>query len=779
MKFTLKFPIALLLIAVVFLSSVCFYPANGSTGTSSAQDEPFFGVTFGGNTTSEAKLLIDKVKGYTNLFVVDNWDIAMNETALNEICEYAVDAKLNIMVYFSFILYNYTIQVGNFYNSTTWNDVGVSPFHMAWLNTARERWGNKFLGVYLYDEPGGKQIDKGYYFGNTTTRTGGNVKTFANVSDYSDAANRFVRSVLRSGSMQHLINSSIANSINSPMPVFTSDNALYWFDYLAGYDAVFAELGWNHNQAQHVALCRGAANVQNKQWGAIITWAYNDPPYLASGTQMLEDLNMAYDSGAKYLIVFNYPQINPYGALTEEHFKTMETFWNQIHSSTRNVVGNEDGRVAIVLPKDYGWGMRQPNDKIWGLWPADDLSPQIGAKIATLIKQYGLNLDIIYDDPQFNYTEKYSTIYYWNGTTYQSPQPFFNISAPTALYPSLAIAAIVLTCVPSYFVIKNKKRRTPTQPPSQATIQDTSSSKAILTNLGHGQLELVDNTIKFRSDKGYLRNRKEIIKEIPVTDVESIKQAGSELSLTWKGGTDIFVIEEPALAEKISEKTNLHLEEQKRVLQNRKIMQVEITKTLSGALEIVDSLFDVLRSLQKRIDWTQIESYSNRSEEAAKRLINQTIGSVNLDFSKLLLAVEKHLPKETSKETYDLLRTLYEYFCSLTSKNKLPEEIHPNYKEAKATILAYYTLNDIILSIIVGDKDAQREIDELIMLLEALPKVPDLKIKTSDIKDIINKLSTEKEKEAFIEESRMLFRQFLSHNHSPGAVGNFSFANPK
>ena len=30
---------------------------------------------FGGNTTSQAKLLIDKVKGYTNLFIVDSCDL--------------------------------------------------------------------------------------------------------------------------------------------------------------------------------------------------------------------------------------------------------------------------------------------------------------------------------------------------------------------------------------------------------------------------------------------------------------------------------------------------------------------------------------------------------------------------------------------------------------------------------------------------------------------------------------------------------------------------------
>ena len=768
MKFTMKFPIALLLITTVVLPSICFHQAIGSTGSTPAHEETFFGVTFGGNTISEAKILIDKVKGYTNLFIIDNWDIALNETALNEICQYAVDANLNIMVYFNFIFMNAS-QL-NLSRLNLFTEAGITPFHIPWLSSAYDRWGDKFLGAYILDEPGGKQIDVGHYSGFTTVYSGRNQTTFANVSSYGDAANRFVRGLDSRYYLGQLINfsypGSVPNATGRAIPAFTADNALYWFDYLAGYDAVFAELGWNHNEAQHIALCRGAANAQNKQWGAIITWASNDPPYLANGTQMLEELNRAYDSGAKYIIVFNYPQINPYGALTEEHFNTMETFWNRIRTSPRNMVGNEDGRVALVLPKDYGWGMRQANDRIWGLWPADDLSPQIGEKIATLIKQYGFNLDIIYDDPQFNYTQKYSTIYYWNGTTYHSPQSFFNISAPYMLYPSLAIAAIVLTCIPSYFVIKNKKRRPPTQPPSQATILVPSSSKAILTNLGHGQLELVDNTIRFRTEKGYLRNRKEIIKEIPVTDVESIKRVGSELSVTWKGVTDIFVIEEPTLVEKISEKTNETLEEQRKILQNKEIMQNEITKILSVALEIVDSLFDVLRSLQKRIDWNQIESYSVLSEENGRSLMNQKIGSINLDFSKLLQAVEKHLPKETLKETYDLLRTLYEYFCLLASKNELPDEIHPNYKDAKTTVLAYYTLNDIILSITVGDKDTQREINQLMTLLEDLPNATDLKINISELKEVINKLGTKKEKEDFIEESRVVFRQFLSHNNS-------------
>ena len=81
-------------------------------------------------------------------------------------------------------------------------------------------------------------------------------------------------------------------------------------------------------------------------------------------------------------MVFNYPQINPYGALTEDHFRAMQAFWAHIHRFPGNGLEKVDGQVALVLPKDYGWGMRNEHDSIWGLYPPDDLTPLIGEKIS-------------------------------------------------------------------------------------------------------------------------------------------------------------------------------------------------------------------------------------------------------------------------------------------------------------------------------------------------------------------------------------------------------------
>lgn len=363
-------------------------------------NQVYFGVTFGLNTTSQAKTLIDKVKNYTNLFIVDSFYVdtvneTVNGTSLTEICDYAVSQGLSIIVYFAYISHQ------------------IYPWQIIWVEHAEERYGNKFLGIYFYDEPGGKQIDLHSWSSDASI-----ISLFANVTTYSEAANTFIQSL---GSIQ-----SMKDMQTLGIPAFTSDYALYWFDYLAGYDTVFAELSATEgatSKTQQIALCRGAANVQNKGWGAIITWSFTCPPYLENGTMLLQDMQTAYQAGAKYIVVFNSPgnitcpEGNPYGVLTEDHFSAMEEFWNQIHNGQKSTFGTEKGQVALVLPKDYGWGMRTPTDSIWGLWNADNLSSTIWNDTNLLIDEYGLHLDIIFNDTKFNFgyfSREYSKIDYWN-----------------------------------------------------------------------------------------------------------------------------------------------------------------------------------------------------------------------------------------------------------------------------------------------------------------------------------------------------------------------------
>src|SRR5208337_400154 len=196
-------------------------------GSSNQQTVPpgfYVGVSFCGNTTAQAKLLIDRVKSYTNLFVVQSGPVSTNETVLNEIVDYAVASGLDVIVYFGFFNPDY-------------------PWRVSWLDYAKEQWGNHFLGVYLDDEPGGQIIDANWtgisrqleisnlpaYYSH-----GQGINLALNGSDPYDSNQGTDVAIHFVSDWQAELNLSQlqSRSINS----FTSDYALYWFDYLVGYN---------------------------------------------------------------------------------------------------------------------------------------------------------------------------------------------------------------------------------------------------------------------------------------------------------------------------------------------------------------------------------------------------------------------------------------------------------------------------------------------------------------------------------------------------------------
>jgi hypothetical protein len=168
---------------------------------------------------------------------------------------------------------------------------------------------------------------------------------------------------------------------------------------------------------QEIALVKGAAHLQDKDWGAIVTWKYNDVPYLDSGEEIYQQLSMAHQAGAKYLIIFDYPTIenNPYGVLTDDHFEALQKLWADMHDNNVLIKSDLQAEAVLVLPQNYGWGMRHVEDRIW-LWGPDEHSQMIWDITQKLLDTYGINLDIVYDDPQFPVTGKYDKIYYWNQT---------------------------------------------------------------------------------------------------------------------------------------------------------------------------------------------------------------------------------------------------------------------------------------------------------------------------------------------------------------------------
>jgi hypothetical protein len=429
--------------------------------------EPVYvGVTYCGNSVEEGKLLIDKVKDYTNLFVLQSGTLQRDFESVNELGDYAVNAGLNFLPYFGYY---------------------VEESFSVWLESAKQKWGNHFLGVYYGDEPGGKMIDGYVEFKNTTTGNSimktmygdvvleqadgavihyefsgvihlylpnmpqnsntanetqtdiyatfypdGTIKIdetnttladiqIANLADYAtyeellnlhpikgvnEATNKFI--TRNQCNIEYLGNSTT---------VFTSDYALYWFDYLAGYDVILTHMGWNHTVNQQIALSRGAANLQNKDWGIVITWKYNRSPYLANGTEILDQLSTAYKCGAKYFVVFNYYDTNsgPYGTMENEHFEALESFWNNVMRNPDVVHGSIKADSVLVLPQNYGWSMRGGvEDRIWGIFEAGNKTKPIWSLMEAILQDHDLRTDIVYEDPAFPLGPEYKNIYYWD-----------------------------------------------------------------------------------------------------------------------------------------------------------------------------------------------------------------------------------------------------------------------------------------------------------------------------------------------------------------------------
>jgi len=355
----------------------------GVTSTQkSLPPDVYVGVTADGNVTA-TKILIDKTKDFTNLLIINNPDVIRNETSLKEVCDYAERAGLSFFVFMAhpaFWQFNY------------------NPFE--WIKEAKTGYGDYFLGVYLYDEPGGNQLDRGSF------------RQFDERSmppTYLDAANTYV----------YYLYLQMRDFIKTDKLV-TSDYGLFWFDYEAGYDAIFCEFGENRVKEINIALCRGAAEMHNKTWGVMITWAQDNPPYMESASELYGDMVTAYEAGAKYIVVFNHPQLGPYGLLTEEHFAAMKQFKEFARKNPQNHTSNVQ-KLAYVLPQNYGWGMRNEKDKIWGVWDADEQSLGIWSDLSNLVKQYSYNFDIVYNSGWTRLFAKqhYKSLVWWNGTIRQ------------------------------------------------------------------------------------------------------------------------------------------------------------------------------------------------------------------------------------------------------------------------------------------------------------------------------------------------------------------------
>jgi hypothetical protein len=353
-----------------------------------SKPDVFVGVDVAYGNETDVYTVADAVSGYANLIVIGSLNVTQDTAALTRVCDFLYQKGFYFIVYVGFVKYN------------ALPPRGPDP---AFFGMASARWGDKFLGAYFFDEAGGKQLDIQEVVSAPTSGF--------DTGDYSYASEAFVAGL--TGYLTLAL--GWFNSSPAQLHLFISDYALYWYDYLSGYGTVFTEFVGNQSRQIAVALDRGAARTLGEDWGVMVTYQGNEPE---NATQLYSDMTFAWQSGAKYIVVFdgNSTEASPCGVLTQAHLDAMKKFWNYTKTTKRS--GEYPADTAYVLPADYGYGFRGPSDTIWGLWNADALSAKVWNDANSLLANYGNGLDIVYEnriDSQ-PIALPYKTLIFWNGT---------------------------------------------------------------------------------------------------------------------------------------------------------------------------------------------------------------------------------------------------------------------------------------------------------------------------------------------------------------------------
>jgi hypothetical protein len=184
----------------------------------------------------------------------------------------------------------------------------------------------------------------------------------------------------------------------------------------------------------------------------------------------------------------------------------------------------------------------------------------------------------------------------------------------------------------------------------------------------------------------------------------------------------------------------------------------DLLKVINASIEIVDLSFDILIGLRnKRIDWQLLEGYSKELGDTFS-FSGQSMPFLNLSFLEILSAVNNRNPNEISKETFLILTAISKYFDALNLDDDV-KDISPNYLLAKAIIMSYYELNDLLLGKVVNDKVDKREQRQLEGTIQILVNGTDFNINLEAFMSNIEKMIPENDLQSFIEGNREIFKE--------------------
>ncbi|HLN90007.1 MAG TPA: hypothetical protein VK253_08075 [Candidatus Binatia bacterium] len=273
--------------------------------------------------------------------------------------------------------------------------------------------------------------------------------------------------------------------------------------------------------------------------------------------------------------------------------------------------------------------------------------------------------------------------------------------------------------------------------------------------------EVSEGVLKFFDAKGFPKKRWALIKEIPISEVSNVENFGNELNITWNGVVYSFVLKKKSESfSELRDQIRGLLEQQQKteeITDQASLRKIDLTGLVNVSIGIVDLTFDILMGLhEKRIDWMRLEGSADKLGRSWN-FTSQTVAPLNLDFEKVSAAIGKQIPKEVAKETFIILKSIYTYFEGLKPADM--EKVH--FQNAKLSILAYYTLNDLLFGKVIGEKDSRKESLALEDILLSLANESNVKVNFEELQVNMDRLDAEMIDENTIEEARAIFKKKL------------------
>jgi hypothetical protein len=282
--------------------------------------------------------------------------------------------------------------------------------------------------------------------------------------------------------------------------------------------------------------------------------------------------------------------------------------------------------------------------------------------------------------------------------------------------------------------------------------------------------ELKDEKLTFYVSKGLFKKHWVVLKEFPLYEITKTEVVGNLLGVTWNEVAYWFNLKKTRLDEigklhqeivKLTAEHRQATDAQEKKNQRVALRKSELLAAINASLPLIDGCFDVLMGLHaKRVNWPSFDDYSKPLVSGAA-VKSELLPPLEVNCAQVSEAIQMQSPKDTSKEAFAIIKAIHDYFAGLRDAAEIAD-VAPNFEHGCMVVLAYLTLNDLMLARVVGERDSKKEVAYFEEVLAGLAAQTLFKVAAEELKAGLDRLGVEGASEDAVFEARRLFRSQLA-----------------